>query len=178
MATFGTPLRGQLITHPGPPIVVSLANQTVNFSCTITYKYTREFKAFRVAYFHVDLQGRESSEKQTGCQSGPGEENQTYTMTCSVSPELPDAAATGTYYCSIRWPQSRVKGSGTFILVRDSGYQEPPQGPGKLQLFCFTGLLTVLSILGTALLLWKKVGDACAQQCAPGFHAPWALRKC
>ncbi|XP_017519000.1 NFAT activation molecule 1 isoform X2 [Manis javanica] len=147
---------GQLVTHTGPPILVSLANQTVNFNCTITYKYTREFEAFRVSYFHVDLQGRESSEKQTDCQSGSGKENMTYSIMCPISPKLPDAAATGTYYCSIQRPQARLRGSGTFILVRDSGYREPPQRPGKLLLFCFAGLLSVLSVLATALLLWKK----------------------
>ncbi|XP_036787418.2 NFAT activation molecule 1 isoform X2 [Manis pentadactyla] len=147
---------GQSVTHTGPPILVSLANQTVNFNCTVTYKYTREFKAFRVNYFHVDLQGRESSQKQTDCQSGSGKENATYSVMCCVSPELPDAAATGTYYCSVQLPQARLRGSGTFILVRDSGYREPPQGPGKLLLFCFAGLLSVLSVLATALLLWKK----------------------
>ena len=41
----------------------------------------------------------------------------------------------------------------------DTGYQEPPQSPQKLLLFCFVGILAVLSILATALLLWKKVGD-------------------
>ncbi|KAF4023023.1 hypothetical protein G4228_014924 [Cervus hanglu yarkandensis] len=49
-----------------------------------------------------------------------------------------------------------MMGGGTFILVRDTGYQEPPRGPQKLLLSCFVGILAVLSILATALLLWKK----------------------
>ena len=40
----------------------------------------------------------------------------------------------------------------------DTGYQEPPQSPPKLLLFCFVGILAVLSLLATALRLWKKVG--------------------
>ena len=51
----------------------------------------------------------------------------------------------------------------------DTGYQEPPQGPQKLLLSCFVGILAILSILATALLLWKKVGDVVPQQPTPGF---------
>lgn len=71
-------------------------------------------------------------------------------------------------------------------LLLDTGYREPPQGAQKLLLFCFTGLLTLLSILVTALLLWKKVGDARTQRLFPhpvpcGFRgavSQWALASC
>lgn len=43
-------------------------------------------------------------------------------------------------------------------LFLDTGYQEPSRAPQNVLLFCFIGLLSVLSILCTALLLWKKVG--------------------
>lgn len=49
----------------------------------------------------------------------------------------------------------------------DTGYQEPPRGPRKLLLSCFVGILAVLSILATALLLWKKVGDVDPRQPPP-----------
>ncbi|TEA32237.1 hypothetical protein DBR06_SOUSAS6610186 [Sousa chinensis] len=147
---------GQSVTHTGLPIVVSLANKAVSFGCRITYPYTPTFKHFTVSYFYVDLLGRTSSEEKTSCKPGPGRENQTHTEECQITPKLPDAAATGTYYCSVRWPGSRVTGNGTFILVRDTGYREPPQGPQDLLLLCFIGLLAVLGILATALLLWKK----------------------
>ncbi|XP_068418087.1 NFAT activation molecule 1 [Eschrichtius robustus] len=147
---------GQSVTHTGLPIVVSLANKAVSFSCRITYPYTPKFKDFTVSYFHVDLQGQRSSEQKTSCKPGPGRENQTNTKECQITPKLPGASATGTYYCSVRWPDSTVTGNGTFILVRGTGYREPPQGPQKLLLVCFIGILTVLSILATALLLWKK----------------------
>ncbi|XP_031527668.1 NFAT activation molecule 1 isoform X1 [Vicugna pacos] len=156
---------GQSVTHTGLPIVVSLANKAVSFSCRITYPYIPELKNFRVSYFHVDLQGQKSSEEQTGCKLHQGRENKTHTTVCQVTPKLPNASATGTYYCSVHWQNSSITGNGTFILVRDTGYQDPSQGPQKLLLFCFVGLLTVLSILGTALLLWKKKQKHVAQKC-------------
>lgn len=157
---------GQSVTHTGLPIVVSLANKAVSFNCRVAYPHTPEFENFTVGYYYVDLQGRRSSKKQTSCKPGRSRENQTLLMECQVTPKLPDASATGTYYCSVRWPSSRVTGNGTFILVRDTGYREPSQGPQKLLLFCFLGILIVLSILGTALLLWKK-----KQMQAPWKHA-------
>ncbi|XP_061274712.1 NFAT activation molecule 1 isoform X2 [Bos javanicus] len=149
-------LKERSVTHTGLPILVSLANRAVSFSCSITYPYTPKFKDFRVSYFHVDLQGQTSSEKKISCQPGPGSENQTHTTACPIFLKLPNSSATGTYYCSVYWQDSRMIGEGTFILVRDTGYQEPPQSPQKLLLFCFVGILAVLSILATALLLWKK----------------------
>ncbi|XP_069855800.1 NFAT activation molecule 1 isoform X3 [Dipodomys merriami] len=123
---------GQSITHTGLPIVVSLANRTASFSCTITYQYTPQFRHFHVTYFQVDLEGRKSKESPTGCQPSQGIENRTYTLDCQVTPPLPNALAT------------------------DTGYQEPPPSPQKALLFSFTGLLATLSVLLTALLLWKK----------------------
>ncbi|ELK07950.1 NFAT activation molecule 1 [Pteropus alecto] len=152
----GSKFGGQSVIHTGAPILVSLANKAVSFGCSITYLYTPKFKTFTVSYFHVDLQGQESSKKLTSCQPSTGTENQTHTTQCEVTLKLPSASATGTYYCFVRWPHLRVKGNGTFILVRDTGYQEPPQGSQKILFFCFIGILSVLSVLGTALLLWKK----------------------
>ncbi|XP_012880292.1 PREDICTED: NFAT activation molecule 1 isoform X1 [Dipodomys ordii] len=147
---------GQSITHTGQPIVVSLANRTASFSCSITYQYTPQFRHFHVTYFQVDLEGRKSKESPTGCQPSQGIENRTYTLDCQVTPPLPNALATGTYYCCSYWPSITACGNGTFILVRDTGYQEPPPSPQKALLFSFTGLLATLSVLLTALLLWKK----------------------
>lgn len=117
------------MTHTGPPIVVSLANKDISFSCQITYPYIPEFKTFTVNFFHVDLQGQESSEEPTGCQPGVGVENQTSTTECHVTATLPSASATGTYYCSVHWPSSTVRGTGTFILVR--GEAPPWLFPGQ-----------------------------------------------
>ncbi|KAI4586091.1 hypothetical protein MJG53_003878 [Ovis ammon polii x Ovis aries] len=144
------------VTHTGLPILVSLANRAVSFSCSITYPYTPKFKDFIVSYFYVDLQGQTSFVEKISCQPGTGSENQTHTTVCPITLKPRNASATGTYYCSVYWPDTRMTGKGTFILVRDTGYQEPPQSPQKLLLFCFVGILAVLSILATALLLWKK----------------------
>lgn len=144
------------MTHTGLPILVSLANRAVSFSCSITYPYTPKFKDFIVSYFYVDLQGQTSFVEKISCQPGTGSENQTHTTVCPITLKPRNASATGTYYCSVYWPDTRMTGKGTFILVRDTGYQEPPQSPQKLLLFCFVGILAVLSILATALLLWKK----------------------
>ncbi|KAM5333481.1 NFAT activation molecule 1 isoform 1-T1 [Glossophaga mutica] len=150
------PTGGQSVTHTGPPIVVTLANKSVSFNCSITYPYTPKFKDFTVSYSYVDRQGQQRAEQKTGCRPIVGTENQTLTKQCRVSPKLHDASATGTYYCFVHWQKFQVKGNGTFILVRDTGYQEPPRAPQNVLLFCFIGLLSVLSILCTALLLWKK----------------------
>ncbi|XP_037016575.1 NFAT activation molecule 1 [Artibeus jamaicensis] len=150
------PTGGQSVTHTGLPIVVTLANKSISFNCSITYLYTPKLKDFTVSYFYVDRQGQQGRERRTGCQPIVGTENQTLTTQCRVYPKLSNASATGTYYCFVHWPDFHVKGNGTFILVRDTGYQEPSRAPQNVLLFCFIGLLSVLSIPCTALLLWKK----------------------
>ncbi|XP_006150759.1 NFAT activation molecule 1 isoform X1 [Tupaia chinensis] len=147
---------GQSVAQDGLPIVVSLANTAVCFSCKITYQYTPKFKNFTVSYFYVDLNGVRSPEERITCQPGPGIENQTYKLDCQVTPKLPDASATGTYYCHVSWHDYVAQSCGIFILVRDTGYRTPPPSAQKGLLFAFTGILTALSLVGTALLLWKK----------------------
>nr|XP_045009164.1 NFAT activation molecule 1 isoform X2 [Jaculus jaculus] len=157
------PAGGQSVTHTGLPIMASLANRAISFSCRINYQNIPEFKFFTASYYHVDLQGQKSSEKPISCQHSPGAPNQT--VDCTVKLWLPDASATGTYYCCIQWQSSTIQGHGTFILVRDTGYQQPPPSSQKALYFGFTGLLSVLSVLVTALLLWKK-----KQMLVPGKH--------
>ncbi|XP_060045049.1 NFAT activation molecule 1 isoform X2 [Erinaceus europaeus] len=147
---------GQSVIHTGPPIVVSLTNTAVSFKCRITYRYTLLLQRFTVSYFLVDLQGQKRQNVPVDCQPRQGTENQTLRAECQVTPQLPNASATGTYYCSVHWPKVTITGNGTFILVRDTGYQPSPPGLQNTLLFCFLGLLVFLSILGTAALLWKK----------------------
>ena len=106
------------MTHSSLPIMASLANSPVSFSCRISYPYTPQFKAFTVSYFHEDLHGRRSPEKPTNCHPGLGIENQTYALNCLVTLVPLDTSATGTYYCSVNRPHPVATGSGTFILVR------------------------------------------------------------
>ncbi|XP_004610791.1 NFAT activation molecule 1 [Sorex araneus] len=147
---------GLSVTHTGAPIMVSLADRAVTFVCSISYKYTPPFQNFQVSYYYRDVRGRRSSTQDTNCKPSSGTVNQTATLTCSVTPSLPSAAATGTYYCSVLWGSKSATGNGTFILVRDLGYQEPLHYPQKLLLFCFLGILMLLSVLGTAALFWRK----------------------
>ncbi|XP_037702656.1 NFAT activation molecule 1 isoform X1 [Choloepus didactylus] len=147
-----------LVTHTGPPIIVSLAKKAVSFGCSISYRLTPEFRDFSIRYFHVNLQGQPSPEKDVCSLPSLGALNKTHILDCLVTPQLPDASATGTYYCAVHWQHLNVTGGGTFILVRDAGYREPPVGPKQQLLFGFTGLLAFLSVLGTALLIWKKKG--------------------
>lgn len=118
LSPFPSSAGGQSVTHTGPPILVSLANKATSFSCSITYLYTQEFKTFTVSYSYVNLQGQKSVKKQTGCQPTVGTENQTHTTVCQVTPRLPNASATGTYYCTAHWPHLSLRGAGPFILVR------------------------------------------------------------
>uniref|UniRef100_A0A8C8U6L0 Nfat activating molecule with ITAM motif 1 n=1 Tax=Peromyscus maniculatus bairdii TaxID=230844 RepID=A0A8C8U6L0_PERMB len=134
--------------------MVCLANTPVSFSCRINNEGTPEFKDFTVSFFYEDLHGKRSLEKPIDCQHSPGAGNQT--LDCEVKLSLPNASATGTYYCLVQGRSISAQGSGTFILVRDTAYQPPSFKLQEALLFGFTGLLSVLCVLGTALLLWKK----------------------
>lgn len=160
---------GLSVTQTGPPVMVSLANEKVKFGCSITYQYQPQ--NLQVSYFYTDLQGHNSSLEDTECRPGRGIENQTSTFLCTITPKLHSAKATGTYYCSVLRGSQSAKGKGTFILVRDSGYQEPPEVSQKILLFCSLGILLVLSVLGTAALLWRKVCSA------GGPHPRWCVGR-
>ena len=119
------------MTHSGDPILVSLANKAVSFNCKITYSYTPEFKDFTVWYFHVDLKSQRSLNKQVNCPPTQGKENQTYTLQCQVTLKLPNASATGTYYCCVNWPKVHRISDGVFILVRgEASCGAPPRAKG------------------------------------------------
>lgn len=144
---------GITVTHTGLPIRVSLANTDVSFSCKIHNFLEPEVFIFTVSFFHVDIHGKRSSEKPITCQARPGMENQT--MDCMVKLSLPNASATGTYYCVVKGHVTS-QSDGVFILVRDTGYQPPSFKVQEALLLSFTSLLSVLGVLGTALLLRKK----------------------
>lgn len=144
---------GITVTHTDLPIRVSLANTDMSFSCKIHNFLATEIFMFTVSFFYVDIHGEKSSEKPIACQPRPGMENQT--MDCMVQLSLPNASATGTYYCQVKGHVTS-KSDGIFILVRDTGYQPPSFKVQEALLLSFTGLLSVLGVLGTALLFWKK----------------------
>ncbi|XP_076767839.1 NFAT activation molecule 1 isoform X2 [Arvicanthis niloticus] len=144
---------GISVTHTGPPIRVSLANTDVSFSCRIQDFLRIQDFIFPASFFHVDIHGQKSLERPIDCQHSPGMENQT--MDCMVKFSLPNASATGTYYCIVRG-QETCQSDGVFILVRDTGYQPPSFKVQEALLLSFTSLMSVLGVLGTALLLWRK----------------------
>ncbi|XP_047599136.1 LOW QUALITY PROTEIN: NFAT activation molecule 1 [Lutra lutra] len=147
---------GQSANQTGAPILVSLANKAISFDCRITYPDSPQFRDFTTWYFHVDLQKRESLKEPMKCSPNLAKENQTHTLQCRVTLTLPNASATGTYYCSVDWQDLKIISQGVFILVRDAGYRAPAQDSPLLLLSSLTGLLTALSVLVTALLLWEK----------------------
>lgn len=166
------------MTHTGPPIRVSLANTDVSFSCRIQDIVGLEVLIFTVSFFHVDIHGTRSSEKPIDCQHSPGMSNQT--MDCKVKLSLPNASATGTYYCIVKG-QGTHQSDGVFILVRDTGYQPPSFKAQEVLLLTFTSLTSVLGVLGTALLLWKKkqiavLGKYTAKTC-PGLKSTVGTTK-
>lgn len=110
------PAGGISVTYTGLPIMVCLANTPVSFSCRINNEGTPEFKDFTVSFFYEDLHGKRSLEKPIDCQHSPGAGNQT--LDCVVKLSLPNASATGTYYCLVQGRSISAQGSGTFILVR------------------------------------------------------------
>lgn len=113
------------MTHTGLPIMVSLANRTVSFSCRINYQ---NMPGFTVRFFHMDLHGKKSLEMPLSCQRGPGAENQT--MDCAVTLSLPNASATGTYYCLVRGSSQEQRDS-VFILVKGKALGLGAGGPGR-----------------------------------------------
>ncbi|XP_074083180.1 NFAT activation molecule 1 isoform X2 [Macrotis lagotis] len=149
-------LGGQKLEQRDAPILVTLARHKLRLTCEITS--TPTFNSYSFSYYYVDLEGRHSNSiGDIDCPRPSGVKNKTHTELCNFTlTALHDASATGTYYCQVMWePPLQMTGNGTFILVRDAEYKEPPLGSKKLLLFTFTGLLIVLSILGTGLVLWK-----------------------
>ncbi|XP_038612783.1 NFAT activation molecule 1 [Tachyglossus aculeatus] len=147
---------GQSVVEKMPPILVKSAPSHVEFQCAVTYPNTDAYKNFQVGYYQTDHRGQRIQEVYFPCRAGPGPENQTLTTDCSFSAgPFRNASATGTYYCQVKWSGTKRKGNGIFILVRDSGYKEPPMSARKFLLITSTSLLAILSIVGTALLLWK-----------------------
>ncbi|XP_072452420.1 NFAT activation molecule 1 [Notamacropus eugenii] len=150
---------GQQLKQLGAPILVTLAHHHIPLACEVHYPYNSAFKTYSFYYYHINLQGKQSAPILVNCPTTPGIENKTHTDSCSFTlTSLHNASATGTYYCQVKWSSQIEKGRGTFILVRDAGYKEPPEGSKKLLLCTFTSLLVMLSILATGLLLWKAKG--------------------
>lgn len=118
------------MTHTGPPIRVFLANTDVSFSCRIQDFLRVQDFILTASFFHVDIHGQKSLERPIDCQHSPGMENQT--MDCMVKFSLPNASATGTYYCIVRG-QETCQSNGVFILVRGKASSQIPSRQKEMQ---------------------------------------------
>lgn len=101
-------------------------------------------------------------------------------MDCMAKLSLPNTSATGTYHCIVKG-QETCQSDGVFILVRDTVYQPPSFKVQEALLLGFTSLMSVLGVLGTALLLWKKkqisvLGKHTAKTC-PGLKSTVGTTK-
>ncbi|NWY31837.1 NFAM1 protein, partial [Pheucticus melanocephalus] len=84
-----------------------------------------------------------------------GEENKTAALSYDQRIMLfENTSSTGTYYCEVKWNDFQKMGKGVFVLIRDTGYINTSYS-WKI-LVTLTVLLAVLSIIATALLLWKR----------------------
>ncbi|NXS53495.1 NFAM1 protein, partial [Brachypteracias leptosomus] len=85
----------------------------------------------------------------------PGKENKTATISYNhrIIP-LETTSSTGTYYCEVKWNDIQKMGKGVFVLARDTGYIETSYRWEIL--ITLTVFLAALSIIATALLLWKR----------------------
>ncbi|XP_065279935.1 NFAT activation molecule 1 [Emys orbicularis] len=155
----GRQVAGQKVSVKQTPLIqVAFANEKVSMKCLVSYPYMKEYTTFTIHYYWVNSEGkRVTIDNRSVSEAIPtGQMNQTtekdYPHTIGPSENPP---ATGTYYCEAVWKSTTEKGNGVFILVRDTGYREPSPGTWKF-LIALTTILTILSITGTALLLWKR----------------------
>ncbi|XP_034630841.1 NFAT activation molecule 1 [Trachemys scripta elegans] len=155
----GRQVAGQKVSVKQTPLIqVAFANENVSMKCLVSYPYMKEYTTFTIYYYWVNSEGKRVTIKNfsvseaipTGQMNQTTEKDYPYTIGPSENPP-----ATGTYYCEARWKSTTEKGNGVFILVRDTGYREPSPGTWKF-LIALTTILTILSITGTALLLWKR----------------------
>ncbi|KAJ6656308.1 hypothetical protein lerEdw1_003811 [Lerista edwardsae] len=150
--------RGMVSVQQQHLIQTAFANEQVNTTCKATFPYTQEYLQFKIIYYRIDSKGNEVTViTSTISEMIPsGEENKTATKTYAlhITPTA-HTSVTGTYYCKAEWHKETGTGLGTFILFRDKGYIEPVSTMWMC-LAILTVMLAVLSIVGTALLFWKR----------------------
>ncbi|NXS09878.1 NFAM1 protein, partial [Neodrepanis coruscans] len=116
-------------------------------------KYTK----FSIFYYWINSLGQKTSiyNKSENIDIPSGKENKTATVSYNhrIIP-LEDTASTGTYYCEVKWNDVYKIGKGVFVLARGTGYIDTSYE--WTVLITLTVLLAVLSIIATALLLWKR----------------------
>ncbi|NWY49447.1 NFAM1 protein, partial [Chionis minor] len=116
-------------------------------------KYTK----FSISYYWINSLGQKTSiyHRSEHVNIPPGKENQSAASSYDHRIMLlENTYSTGTYYCAVEWNDIQIMGKGVFVLVRGTGYGEASYRWEVL--VTLTVLLAVLSIIATALLLWKR----------------------
>lgn len=153
-------------------IQTAFANEQVNTTCKATFPYKQEYLQFKIFYYREDSKGNVTVNIHSVSEIiPPGQENTTARKIYDlcIKPTA-HASVTGTYYCKVQWSKERRVGPGTFIFFRDKGYIEP-FFTTWVSLLVVTTILAVLSILGTALLFWKRQ-VVCPEKCGQVKKCP------
>ncbi|XP_013052579.1 NFAT activation molecule 1 [Anser cygnoides] len=148
---------GDVNVQQNPLIQVALLKEEVSIPCEVTFPYTLKYTKFSIFYYWINLLGQKTSiyNREENVQIPPGEENKTIAKSYNhKTMPLESNFSTGTYYCEVQWSDIRKMGNGVFVLVRGTGYIETSYGRDIL--ITFTTLLAALSIIATALLVWKR----------------------
>ncbi|XP_062991047.1 NFAT activation molecule 1 [Elgaria multicarinata webbii] len=149
---------GSLQVKEESSMLVAFANEIIKATCKVTFAYTKEHSTFNISYFWMNLEGNEITVNKWIVSEKIPKNRLNATVTKVYSLTINPAShnsVSGTYYCKAKWETTTKTGYGTFILFRDKGYEEPLHIMWML-LITFTIALAVLSIMGTALLFWKR----------------------
>ncbi|XP_056338137.1 NFAT activation molecule 1 [Oenanthe melanoleuca] len=148
---------GNVDVQQKPPIQVTLLKEGISIPCEVIFPYMLKYTTFSICYYWINSLDQETSifSSSKAVVIPPGQENKTATLPYNYTiATLGNTFSTGTYYCKVKWNDIEKMGKGVFVLVRDTGYVNTSYGWEIL--VTLTVLLAVLSIIATALLLWKR----------------------
>ncbi|XP_027520256.1 NFAT activation molecule 1 isoform X3 [Corapipo altera] len=140
-----------------PPIQVALLKEEMSIPCKVIFPYMPKYTKFSICYYWINSLGQKTSiyNRSENLPIPSGEENKTAAISYDRRIVLLEkTSSTGTYYCEVKWNDIQKVGKGVFVLARGTGYIDTSSGWEIL--VTLTVLLAVLSIIATALLLWKR----------------------
>ncbi|KAH0616818.1 hypothetical protein JD844_028232 [Phrynosoma platyrhinos] len=140
-------------------IQIAFANEQINASCQVTMICKPEYADFEISYYRSDLEGREITVYNEHKTHPACSVNTTFQTRYKLQIEpTQHASVTGTYSCKVEWKKSLIRrGNGMFILFREKGYYLAEKRPAIwICLITVIIILVALSIVGTALLVWKR----------------------
>ncbi|KAM4902233.1 NFAT activation molecule 1 [Sylvia borin] len=148
---------GSVDVQQKPPIRVALLKEGTSIPCKVIFPYMPKYTKFSICYYWINSLDQKTSiyNRSENVAIPSGEENKTAALSYNyrIKP-LENTSSTGMYYCKVKWNDIQKVGKGVFVLVRDTGYINTSYGWEIL--VTLTVLLAVLSIITTALLLWKR----------------------